>query len=175
MHLQLTASCTNSAVIISKWAPSTDQGKVETETLTNKLISIINIDGDGGKGAFIRCHPASPSLEPEAGTARWGRIYVRHQKGGLSKKERASADSVAIRHLTFTAKGTIRAPLPTIYTRRVMDKGPKCFKGVALPDHGLFKPLWSNRSLCSHSRQVIERGRVSLRKPPTAGEKAMLI
>ncbi|KAG5269791.1 hypothetical protein AALO_G00206190 [Alosa alosa] len=33
---------------------------------------------------------------------RWGRIYVRHQKGDLSKKERASADSVAIRHLTFT-------------------------------------------------------------------------
>ncbi|KAG5282827.1 hypothetical protein AALO_G00035060 [Alosa alosa] len=107
--MHLTASCTNSAVIISKavscedcfpentecilkyskcvplpykrsfnparefthqWAPSTDQGKVETETLTNKLISIINIDGDGGKGAFIRCHPASPSPEPEAGTAR---------------------------------------------------------------------------------------------------------
>ncbi|KAG5266434.1 hypothetical protein AALO_G00232020 [Alosa alosa] len=26
--------------------------------LTNKLISRINIDGDGGKCAFRRCHPA---------------------------------------------------------------------------------------------------------------------
>ncbi|KAG5280464.1 hypothetical protein AALO_G00060310 [Alosa alosa] len=109
---------------------------------------------------------------------RWGRIYVRHQKGGLSKKARASADSVAIRHLIFTAKGTIRAPLPTlpdIYTRRVRTRAQNVLKDISRPDHGLFKPLRSSRSLCSHLRQVIERGRVSLCKPPTAGEKAMLI
>ncbi|KAG5280588.1 hypothetical protein AALO_G00061830 [Alosa alosa] len=124
-----------------------------------------------------RCHPASPSLQPEAGTARQ-MGEDRHQKGGLSKKARASADSVAIRHLTFTAKGTIRAPLPTlpdIYTRRVQTRAQNVLKDISRPDHGLFKPLRSNRSLCSHSRQVIERGRVSLWKPPTAGEKAILI
>ncbi|KAG5276694.1 hypothetical protein AALO_G00108660 [Alosa alosa] len=60
--------------------------------LTSKLISRLNIDGDGGKGAFRRCYPAVPAWSQKLLLqVRWGR------KGGVSKKARAAAGNVAIR------------------------------------------------------------------------------